>query len=113
MKHKLLWTTISVAFLTEPEDRTEKQKGLAGHGLCYSVGEAMEPFGSVRAKGLLQKLNPHSDKSEYWLPAYSSWISQNQLGNHTRQHDLIRGDFAQLMACMSEKEFNLLTNWVG
>ena len=98
MKHKLLWTTISVAFLTEPEDRTKEQAEISRDGLCWSWPESI-PNG-LSVAGFLCNLN--RTDGLYWLPITGQ-------SDHTRQHDLIRGDFAQLMACMSEKEFNELT----
>ena len=102
MRHKEIWTEIAKAF--HSTRKTKAQKSITGYGLCC----ARDRLGGASFHHLAHLLNcpirEFSTNISFWLPIRSDDCHQNKIP-HTRKHDLIRGDFAALMACMTEEEF--------
>ncbi len=100
MTHKQIWTEISEAFYTPESEGTGKQRKLSRSGLCLAT-----LFLDWEHWLAFSDLCECCFRAGFWLPSTrrshcSDW--------HKREHDLLRGDFAALMACMTEKEFNQL-----
>ena len=100
MTHKQVWTEIAEAFLTAESEGTKRQVDLASRGLCYAK-EGMVPTtsGGKRICHFLCSLSGHAD----WF-----WFDNRWKLTHRREYDLVRGDFAILMACITEKELGEL-----
>ncbi len=103
MKHKEIWLTVGEAFITEPDERTWGQDKLTELGLCVATERLGLGFEAV--------FDIHNPNGLYWLPVRQkspTCCFGDSEPPHTREHDLIRGTFACLMAAMSEKEYNNL-----
>ena len=101
MIHKQIWTEIAEAFLTPVGEATDKQRNLAQFGLCFArlrFGYSMQDNPTTTFICSLGRT-----KDGFWFST-----RRFQRPPHRQRYDLIRGDFATLMACMTEKEFNQL-----
>lgn len=87
------WTEISIAYETEPDERTEKQKVLTHSGLCFAALELEIPTHCTE----LKRITGEFGLMGWWWPFYGCL-------SHTRQHDLYRATFAAFMAALSAKD---------
>lgn len=101
MNHKQIWTEIAKAFLTPKEEATKRQSHLTVNGLCWAAECAAGGAYRNEVDSFICSLKFKDGRKEFWFDVRG-------LGPHRREYDLIRGDFATLMACMTEKEFHQL-----
>lgn len=99
MTHKQTWTEIAEAFLTPENEGTIRQRRLAHSGLCFAQGGYENENNNIGR--FIRRLRP---RDIFWFPIRRGMLFRR----HWREYDLIRGDFATLIACMTKKEFDLL-----
>ena len=93
---------ISIAYETEPSERTGKQYGLARYGLCNAC--ARNQTGWI----YISLLEGWGNDNLYWLPVlHGGWSSYTR--DHTREHDFLRATFAGFMAALSKKDLEEMT----
>ncbi len=97
MTHKQIWTEIAEAFLTREDEGAPSRLRLAESGLCLAFT-------------LLSRFVPTEVFRSAFYPSYDEayWLPTRRDKGHTIKCDLIRGDFATLMSCMTEEEFDQL-----
>lgn len=96
-KDQTKWTEISIAYETEPEERTERQKKLTHCGLCYAARQ--------------QRLWSTKDDTFSELPYINLPIIASRAGDESAwwetnlpRPDFYRATFAAFMAALSVKD---------
>lgn len=102
-KKQKIWLEIGLAYETEPELRTERQKELSSYGVCWAYyyltrspsdeNNFIQCLYTKIFKSMMAYY-PEFKKEDVWIPTSSLY----EKGDHTREHDLIRATFAYLMA---------------
>lgn len=109
MTRQQMWQTIAEAFHTPPDDRTIVQQDIAQFGLCAAIDEIAAQKSSISndvwemADRVIRAFAPPNRYSAgYYLP-YERVVGEGFYIYLTGWE--IRGDFAVLMSCLTDKEY--------
>lgn len=101
------WTEISIAYETEPSERTERQREIADYGLCGAWNEiSVYPacdWGYDNLNTIADLPLDMGSVCDGWWPFIFQW-------DYTRQHDLYRATFAAFMAALSASDIKEMLN---
>ena len=102
-----IWQEIGDAFETPDEERTRWQKRITQSGLCFAISLATERKGNIPFLYIRIEMNMYG----YW---FQTRLRESEYHKKFYQkNDLIRADFAYLMAAMGNREYEKLIKAVS